>query len=255
MHQILQRVRRLEGTQDHILDRQGDINTTLNLHEKELVNIACNTFTEKQDEAEKELILKNMQFVKNASLQQCRTLVNDWLHKNGVHFHTGIYSINTDKQTCRVTFNSDRDKRSAEGILASLRKNSKSKSKVTTMRPDAKPFAGDVRKEYHEIKRLLYTYWQQYCTKNNHEELIVSENVWSKHIFILQRVTGKGADVKLFYEFTDPTNMKSFLVLNPEQNPFEILDLTKKVPNNQYHTIAGARAKTLNMAGIHTLKK
>ena len=147
-----------------------------------------------------------------------------------------------------MTLNSDRDKRSVEGILASLRKNSKSKSKVTTMRPDAKPFAGDVRKEYDEIKKLL-------CTKTRNKHLIVSENVWSKHIFILQRVTGKGADFKLFYEFTDPTNMESFLVLNPEQNPFEVLDLGKEVPNKRYLAIAGARAKTLNAVGIHILKK
>ena len=63
MQLILQRVRRLEGRQDHILDRQGDINETLDLHEKELVNIACNTFMEKQDEADKELVLKNMALV------------------------------------------------------------------------------------------------------------------------------------------------------------------------------------------------
>ena len=113
---------------------------------------------EKQNEADKELVLQNMKFVKTDTLQQCNTRTYDWLHKNGIHFHTGIYSINMDKRTCRVTFNSDRDKRSAEGILASLRKNSKSKSKVTTMRPDAKPFKGDVRKEYDEIKKLLYTY-------------------------------------------------------------------------------------------------
>ena len=154
-----------------------------------------------------------------------------------------------------MAFNSERDKKSAEGILAGLRKDSKSKSKVTTMRPDAKTFVGDVRKEYKEIKKLLFTYWQQYCNKTSNENLNVSEDVWSKHIFILQRVTGKGADFKLFYEFTDPTNMESFLVLNPEQNPFEVLDLGKEVPNKRYHAIAGQRVKTLNAAGIHTLKK
>ena len=59
----------------------------------------------------------------------------------------------------------------------------------------------------------------------------------------------------MFYEFTDTTNMESFLVLNSEQNPFEVLDLTKEVPNERYHRIVGSRAKTLNTAGIHTLKK
>ena len=106
--------------QDHILDRQGDFNTSLDLHEKELVNIACNTLTQKQDESDKELILKNLHFVKNASLQQCRTLVNDMLHKNGINYHTGIYNISVDRRTCRVAFNSDRDKRSAEATLANF---------------------------------------------------------------------------------------------------------------------------------------
>ena len=137
-----------------------------------------------------------MHFVKTESVQQCRTRTKDWLNKNGIRFHNGVYSINVDKRTCRVTFNSDRDKRSVEGILASLRKNSKSKSKVTTMRPDTKPFKRDVRKEYNEIKQLLYTYWQQFCNKTGNEGLIVSENVWSKHIFILQRVTVKEATMK-----------------------------------------------------------
>ena len=60
MQQILHRVRRLEGRQNHILDVQGDINISLDHHEKELVNIACNTLSEKQNEADKELVLKNM---------------------------------------------------------------------------------------------------------------------------------------------------------------------------------------------------
>ena len=123
------------------------------------------------------------------------------------------------------------------------------------MRPDAKTFVGDVRKGYKEIKKLLHTYWQQYCNKEGFEHLVVPEDVWSKHIFILQRVTGKGADFKLFYEFTDPTNLESFLVLNPEQNPFEVLELGNEVQNKRHHAIAGARAKTLNAAGIHKLKK
>ena len=71
MHQVIQRLRRLEVLQDHTLDRQGDFNTSLDYHEKELVDIACNTFTQKQEEADKELILKNMNFAKNTTVQKC----------------------------------------------------------------------------------------------------------------------------------------------------------------------------------------
>ena len=71
----------------------------------------------------------------------------------------------------------------------------------------------------------------------------------------MQRVTGRGEDLKLFYELTDPTNMESFLVLKPDQNPFEVLDLNKDVPNERYHRIVGSRAKTLSTSGIQTLKK
>ena len=253
--QILQRLRRLEGRQDHILVGQGEINKSLDLHEKELVNIACNTFMDKQNEADKELVLKNMAFVKTDTVQQCRAKANDWLAKNGIRFHTGMFNIDANRKSCRLAFNSERDKKSAEGILAGLRRDSKSKSTVTSLRPDAKTFVGDVRKGYKEIKKLLHTYWQQYCTKEGFEHLIVPEDVWSKHIYIIQKVTGKGADFKLFYEFTDPSNMESFLVLNPEQNPFEVLELGTEVPNKRYQAIAGARAKTLNADGIHKMKK
>ena len=230
--QILTRLRRLEIGQEHLENRQGDINTTLDLHEEELVNNACNTFIEKQNEADRELILKNVHFVKTENVQQCRSRASEWLNKNGIRYFTNVYSINVDKRTCRVVFNSERDKKSAEGILARLREDSKGKSKVTTVRPDARPYKGDVRKSYDEIKNKLWTYWQQYCTNKGFEQLIVAEHVWSKNIFILQRVSGKGADSKLFYEFTDPTNMESWLVFNREQNPFDILYLTKEVLNN-----------------------
>ena len=158
-------------------------------------------------------------FVKTENVQQCRSRASEWLNKNGIRYFTNVYSINVDKRTCRVVFNSERDKKSAEGILARLRKDSKGKSKVNTVRPDARPYKGDVRKSYDEIKNEIWTYWQQYCTNKGFEQLIVAEHVWSKNFFILQRVSGKGADSKLFYEFTDPTNMESWLVFNLEQNP------------------------------------
>ena len=90
---------------------------------------------------------------------------------------------------------------------------------------------------------------------NEREDLIVSEDIWNKNIFVINRVTGRGKDMKMFYEFTDPSNRESFLVLNPDQNPFDVLDMNEEVPNALYRKAAGSRAKTLNNAGIHTLKK
>ena len=128
-------------------------------------------------------------------------------------------------------------------------------SKVTTVRPEARPYRGDVRDSYTEMKTELWNYWRQTGSRAGFENLIVPENVWSKNIFILQRVSGKGADTKLYFEFTDPTNLESWLVLNREQNPFDGLDLTKEVPNSWYAEIAGPRAKTLAKSGIQTVKK
>ena len=119
-------------------------------------------------------------------------IANEFLIKNGIKYHTGIYNVSVARKTCKVTFNSDRDKRSAEATLASLRRNSKGKSKVTTARPDARTFAGDVRKDYGELRKTLYTYWQQYCTTSGRQELIVSEDSWIKNIFVMQRVLGRG---------------------------------------------------------------
>ena len=255
MHQVILKLRQMEAMQEHILDRQGDVNQTLDLHEKELINIACNTLSQQKDESDKELILRNVHFAKNATLQQCRSLISDLLYKSGVNYHIGIFNISMERRTCKVAFSSDRDKRAAEGALANFRRNSKGKIKITSSRPDARTYAGDVRRKYDDIKKTLYTYWQQYCNKSGHPELIVSEDVWSKNIFVMQRVTGRGKDVKLLYELTDPTNMESFLVLNPDQNPFEVLDLNKDVPNERYHKIVGSRAKTLSTSGIQTLKK
>ena len=255
MHQVIQRLRRVEVLQDHALGRLGDINDSLDNHEKELVDIAYNTFTHRKEEADKELILKNMNWAKNSNVQKCVDFANDLLFKNGIKYHTGIYGVSVDRKTCKATFNSERDKKAAEAVLAKLRRNSKGKSTVSTARPDAKPYAGDVRPEFNEIKKTLFAYWQQFCTKNSRPDLIVSEDTWKKNVYVLNRVTGRGKDMKMFFEFTDPSNMESFLDLNPDQNPFEVLDMNKEVPNACYLRAVGSRAKTLNVAGIHTLGK
>ena len=139
--------------------------------------------------------------------------------------------------------------------MAALRKETKGRSKVTTARPDARPYRGDVRDSFSEMNTELWNFWKQTCTRAGFENLIIPENVWSKNIFILQRVSGKGADTKLYFEFTDPTNLESWLVFNREMNPFDGLDLTKEVPNSRYAEIAGSRAKTLAKSGIQTVKK
>ena len=113
-----------------------------------------------------------------------------------------------------MTFNSERVKKSAEAKIAAVRKGSKGRSQVTSARPDARPYRGDVRDSFSEMKIELWNFWKQTCTRAGFEYLIVSENVWSKNIFILQRVSGKGAETKLYFEFTYPTNLDSWLVLH-----------------------------------------
>ena len=85
-----------------------------------------------------------------------------------------------------MTFVSERDKKSAEGKLAALRK-SKGGSGVKTARPEPRPYKGDVRDSYKQMKAELYYFWQQICNRDGLEYLRVTENVWSRNIFIYQR--------------------------------------------------------------------
>ena len=255
MHQVINRVRQMELVQTHILSELGDINKSLDKHEQELVDAAYNTFTSRKEASDKELILKNLNWPKKSAVPKCVDIANSLLVKSGVKTHTSIYNVNVDRRTCKVSFNSERDKREAENVLARIRRNSKGKSTVSTARPDAKTFTGDVRPAYNVIKQRLFGYWNQFCAVHEREDLIVSEDIWNKHIFVINRVSGKGRDMKVYYEFTDPSNRESFLVLNPDQNPFDVLDMNEAVPNALYRKAAGSRAKTLNNAGIHTLKK
>ena len=162
---------------------------------------------------DKELILKGLPFDTNDDWQQCKLRIIDWLNKNGIKNHCSVYSINLETRSCRVTFLSERNKKSAKGKLAALRKN-KGGSKVITMRPEARPYKGDVRDSYKQMKTELYHFWQQICNREGLDYLRVTENVWSRNIFIYQRFSGKGADAKLYYELTDPTNLESWLVFN-----------------------------------------
>ena len=96
-----------------------------------------------------------------------------------------------------------REKAAAEGLLSALRK--KGKSKITSKRPEARPYIGDVRDSYKQMKSELYNYWQMICNTDGLDHLRVTEDVWTKSIFINQRFSGKGADAKLYFKFLDPT--------------------------------------------------
>ena len=107
MLQLLNRVRLLENEHGNLKYRQGEVNNALDLHEVELVNNATNTFIDRQNEVDKELILRRMPFVKNENMRQCRTRTNEWLNKNCIRNHCNVYAINVEKRSFRVTFNSD----------------------------------------------------------------------------------------------------------------------------------------------------
>ena len=111
-----------ENEQQNLNFRQGEVNKALNLHEGELINHATNTFIAQQNEVDKELILKGLPFDTNDDWQQCKLCIIDWLNK-----------------------------KSAESKLAVLRKN-KGGSKVKSIRSEARPYKGDVRDSYKQIK-------------------------------------------------------------------------------------------------------
>ena len=95
MLQLLNRVWLLENEQGSLKYCQGEVNNNaLDLHEVELVDNATNTFIDRQNEVDKELILRRMPFVKNENMRQCRTRTNEWLNKNCIRNHCNVYAIN-----------------------------------------------------------------------------------------------------------------------------------------------------------------
>ena len=157
------------------------------------------------------------------------------------------------RRSARVALFFVREKAAAEGLLSALRK--KGKAGITSKRPEVRPYIGDVRDSYKQMKVELYNYWQSVCNLKDLGHLNVTEDVWMKNIFINERFSGKGADTKLYYEVLDPTNLESWLVFNREQNPFTGLDFSMEVPNRRYAEITGTGAKKLSQSGIHTIKK
>ena len=147
---------------------------------------------------DKELILNGLPFNDDADWKQCKQAVSEFLVRNGVRSQFSIYAVNVSKRSARVAFFSVR-----EGLLSALRK--KGRSNITSKRPKARLYMGDLRDSYKQMKAELDTYWQSICSQDSLSHLNVAEDVWMKSIFINQRFSGKGADAKLYFEFLDPT--------------------------------------------------
>ena len=105
-----------------------------------------------------------------------------------------------------------------------------------------RPFAGDVRMSYKEMKGELHNYWLISCNERNRNDLSVELDIWEENIFINERFSGRKKNAKLYYKVIDPTNLEFWLIYNREQNPFGGLNLNLDIPNQRYHKLAGTRA-------------
>ena len=103
-----------------------------------------------QEEMDKELILNGLPFNDGADWKQCKQAVSEFLVRNGVRSQFSIYAVNVSKRSARVAFFSVR-----EGLLSALRK--KGRSNITSKRPKPRPYMGNVRDRYKQMKAELDT--------------------------------------------------------------------------------------------------
>ena len=80
----------------------------------------------------------------------------------------------------------------AEAKLPQLRK--EGRTGVKSRRPEVRPFAGDVRMSYKEMKGELHNYWQMSCNERNRTNLSVELDIWEENIFINERFSGRKKD-------------------------------------------------------------
>ena len=137
-----------------------------------------------------------------------------------------FYALSTDKRIVYIRFWTKKAKYNAEAKFKAF-KSSNPGSQFIIARPNVDKFPSDLRQSREEIRLHLFKLYVNALKFNGLGKYEPSYEAFTRAIFLDEKYVWEKGTLKMWIEFTDPTNTVAVLSYSFGSDPFRTLNLGK----------------------------
>ena len=120
-------------------------------------------------------------------------------------------------------------------------------------RPTVDKFSSDIRQSRDEIRMELIKRYTTCLTQNNLDRYIPTHEAFNRGIFLEEKHFWDRGTLRMWVEFTDPTNTVATLTYSFGSDPFVGFDWKDPTPNPRFRNKHPQAEYNLANRGIHVL--
>ena len=183
--------------------------------------------------------------------------VMEYFGEHGRCFLQGVkefYALSTEKRIVYIHFWTKKFKYTAERKLKDF-KTLNPEVRFNAARPNAEKFSSDIRQSRDEIRLQLFKLYMSSLNANGLGQYEPSFEAFKRGIFLDEKYFWDKGTLKMFVEFTDPTNTVAVLSYSFGSDPFLGFEWDQPTPNPRLREKHPEAEYNLVNRGIHVLNK
>ena len=165
-----------------------------------------------------------------------------------------FYALSTDNKIVYVRFLNRKAKFTAERQLKDF-KIQNPDARFNVARPNVEKFSSDIRQSRDEIRLQLLKLYTNSLRTNNLDQYIPTYEAFKRGIFLDEKHFWDKGTLRMWVEFTDPTNTVSVLTYSFGSDPFVGFEWDNLTPNPRFRVKHPGAEYNLATRGIHVLNE
>ena len=204
---------------------------------KQLGALSKAVISDKLDKAEEVLVIRKLDMIPPIGTFNAKfNAVMAFFGANGNCFLEGIKefdALSTEKRIVYIRFWTKKAKFNAEAKLKAF-KLSNTGCQFIVARPTLEKFPSDIRQSRDEIRSHLYKLYVNSLKFNGLGKYEPSYEAFTRAIFLDEKYVWEKGTLKMWIEFTDPTNTVAVLSYSFGSDPFSGFEWNNSIPNPRF---------------------
>ena len=204
---------------------------------KQTAALSKAVFADKLEKLEEVLVLRNLDMIADSgSFDDKMASVTGYFGSGGdCHLQNvkEFFALSTDKKIVYVRFNTKKAKFVAETQLKTFKSRNPG-VRFNVARPNLEKFSSDIRLSKEEIRYELLKLYTSILQNKNLYQYIPTEEAFKRGIFLDEKHFWDKGKLRMWVEFTDPTNTLAVLTYTFGSDPFVGFEWDNLTPNPRF---------------------
>ena len=225
---------------------------------KQVAALSKAVIADKLDKLEEVLVIRNLDMMPATGTFNIKfNAVMEYFGEHGRFYIPGVkefYALSTEKRIVYIRFWTKKMKYTAEKMFKDF-KTLNPWFQLIAARPIADKFSSDIRQSRDEIRLQLLKLYIGSLNANDLGQYVPSFEAFKRGIFLDEKYFWDKGTLKMFVEFTDPTNTVAVLSYSFGSDPFLGFEWDQPTPNPRLRAKHPEAEYNLINRGIHVLNK